>query len=316
MRNYHCFFVWLLITISVLGCGDDSTVHPNMEPIENITQVEASPLPGKIAFASNRDGDFEIYTINADGSSLVQLTANKGRDFPSSWSPDGQKLAFTSDRAGNYDIYVVEVGDSNSTRQLTHNLAADAAPLWSPYGERIAFTSMRDGDSEIFVMNVDGENLIQLTHNDVNDLASSWSPDGQRIAFARYPKSVFDPDSEVFVMDADGKNVMQLTNNETYDFNPMWSPNGEEIVFSSKNQDNWNIFLMTTNGTDVRQLTFNNISANPCWSPDGQFLIFSLGSKNPYLKSEIHVMDANGNSRRVVIDWPGSDEGYPRWGNL
>ena len=114
MREFRLLVVWVLAALT-LGCGDDPVVNPDMAPDGNI------PLPGRIAFFSDRDGDVEIYMINADGTSLIRLTESKGFDVPSTWSPDGRKLAFVSDRSGSYNIYVMSVDGSKSAVQLTHD---------------------------------------------------------------------------------------------------------------------------------------------------------------------------------------------------
>src|SRR6266542_3810724 len=67
---------------------------------------------GKIAFASNRDGNWEIYAMNADGSGQTDLTNNLANDTQPAWSADGQKLDFTSDRDGNEEIYVMNTDGS------------------------------------------------------------------------------------------------------------------------------------------------------------------------------------------------------------
>src|SRR4051794_4620237 len=83
---------------------------------------------GKIAFSSNRDGDYEVYVMNADGASVSQLTHNSAGDFQPAWSPDGAKIAFTSDRdPGNPDcdgdfipcnteIYLMNADGTGQTR--------------------------------------------------------------------------------------------------------------------------------------------------------------------------------------------------------
>ena len=112
----------------------------------------AGPPPpsgtSKIAFSSDRDGNFEIYVMSPDGSDVTRLTTNSARDFGPSWSPDGSKIAFWSDRDGNSDIYVMNADGSEQTR-LTDNSASDQEPAWSPDGRRIAFVSSRDGFTAI-----------------------------------------------------------------------------------------------------------------------------------------------------------------------
>ncbi len=116
-----------------------------------------SPDGSMIAFSSDRDGDNEIYVLNARPRvvqfSPVQLTDNSDDDRDPSWSPDNSMIAFTSGRDGDYEIYVMSF-DGSGVIQLTDNSDDDRLPAWSPDGSRIAFHSDRDGDNEIYVMNV------------------------------------------------------------------------------------------------------------------------------------------------------------------
>ena len=123
-----------------------------------------------IAFTSDRDGDYEIFVMNADGSEVRQLTDNDDDDGLPAWSPDGKRIAFTSDRGDKFEIFVMN-SDGTEVRQLTDNDDSDWSPSWSPDGKRIAFTSDRYGDWEIFVMNADGSNVVSLGQQGV---VSSW----------------------------------------------------------------------------------------------------------------------------------------------
>ena len=72
-----------------------------------------SPDGQRIAFMSDRDGNDELYVMDADGSNPTRLTQDAGRDWYSAWSPDGQRLAFVSDRDGNAEIYVIAADGSS-----------------------------------------------------------------------------------------------------------------------------------------------------------------------------------------------------------
>src|SRR5215216_6131570 len=187
-------------------------------------------LPGPnehIAFYSERDGNQEIYTMNAgNGSNQTRLTSVNANDSDPSWSPDHTKIAFESDRDGNSNIYVMNADGSGLTR-LTDNLADDSNPSWSPDGTKIAFNTNRDSteegniaNHEIYVMNAaDGSNPIRLTNNHAWDSVSRWSPDGTNIAFA----SIKDGNPEIYVMNAaDGSRQIRLTNNTAADGEPDW----------------------------------------------------------------------------------------------
>jgi Tol biopolymer transport system component len=83
-----------------------------------------------IAFTSTRDGNYEIYKMNEDGSKQTNLTNNGATDDQAAVSPDGTKIAFTTDRSGNEDIYKMN-RDGSSPVQLTNNAADDFNADWA-----------------------------------------------------------------------------------------------------------------------------------------------------------------------------------------
>ena len=122
------------------------------------TRGTTSTLPGRphgpyIVFSSDRDGNYDIYVMETDGTYLYRLTDHPSADRGAAWAPDGRHIAFHSDRDdGDWDLYVMEV-DGTNPRRLTHHRGMDMFPAWSPDGGRIAFSSDRDGDnSRIYVM--------------------------------------------------------------------------------------------------------------------------------------------------------------------
>ena len=176
----------------------------------------------QIAFMSNRDGNWEIYVMDAEGNQR-RLTNNRDNDYTPSWSPDGKRIVFRSDRDGNWEIYVMDADGGNQQR-LTNNPGRDWSPSWSPDGKRIAFTSDRDGrfNYEIYVIDANGGNLQNLTNNPGEDRSPSWSPDGERIVFSAgrdgHVENKFGITLEIYVMDADGGNQQRLTENRNNDW--------------------------------------------------------------------------------------------------
>ncbi|MCJ7628798.1 MAG: hypothetical protein MUO50_10480 [Longimicrobiales bacterium] len=75
-----------------------------------------SPDGSKIAFVSDRNGNFEIYVMNADGSNQTRLTFTSASELQPSWSPDGTKIVFSTDRDGRQETYIMNTDGSNQTR--------------------------------------------------------------------------------------------------------------------------------------------------------------------------------------------------------
>lgn len=93
--------------------------------------ARVSPDGKTIAFGSNREGNYEIYTISADnGGDERRLTTNNATDDSPTWSADGTKLAFSSDRDGDFEIYTMDLS-GNNVSQITNNAAQDRWPLWA-----------------------------------------------------------------------------------------------------------------------------------------------------------------------------------------
>lgn len=214
-------------------------------------------------------------------------------------------IAFDSDRDGNREVYIMGPDGSNPVN-LSNNPADDFDPSMSPDGSQIAFVSNRENDSEggqfIYIMNSDGSNMRQLTlENDSN--FPDWSNDGRVITYTH--------EGDIFIIKADGSGEsINLTNSPEEDVQSVISPDGSQIAWLSGGDQNWNIFLMNTDGSDVRQLTHDGKVYDTVWTIDGRLFTHwdnqEVGCMNC-------VMDADGSN---VIDAGGKgtiQEYLPFW---
>jgi Tol biopolymer transport system component len=214
---------------------------------------EWAPDGGALTFASDRDGNREIYIMDLTGdSSPANLTRHKAPDWQPAWSPDGTRVAFSSHRDENWEIYLVNI-DGTGLVRLTEHPENDFSPTWSPDG-RVLFVSRRHGDADLFVMDLDRRELAQLTKSELDEYDPAWSPDGRWIAFVTQMGN----QSDIFVMRADGADPVNLTDSMyANDFQPTWTADSEELVFVSYTaaRGTHDLFRMRRDGSGVIQLT-------------------------------------------------------------
>jgi TolB protein len=197
--------------------------------------VAWSPGGKKIAFRTNRDGNDEIYVIDADdqdgNGDPINLTNHPAADQQPVFSPDGSKIAFASNRGGNFSIYEMNADGSGAPTKLTTDPAPAAWPEYSPDGTRLAFGSARLGtDIDIWVMNAAPEGPLNVATNltdamPTNERWPAWSPDRQKIAFWSGIGNGLGSDADIYVINADGSGApANVSNTQLGAAWPDWGP--------------------------------------------------------------------------------------------
>ena len=250
---------------------------------------------GRIAFVSDRDGNFEIYTMNPDGSEQTRLTTSEGIERNPSWSPEGRRIAY--DRHS----YIYVLADDGSYDVRIDNCFYDSQPSWSPDGTRHVLYRQFGKTPYLLTRDVDGTDEDRLEGPAVTIGAPEWSPDGISIALENQVFGIDDKSySGIWVMDADGSNAHEVTDSTNNDQDPSWHPSSERIVFASDRDGQLEIYSIGVDGNDLVRLTNNQASDfDPAWSPDGTEIAFISNRSGGH---EVWVMNADGTNVRRLTD--------------
>jgi TolB protein len=231
------------------------------------------PLGHKLAVASFRTGDTEIFLVDPDTGDARNLTRSPSSSerYPS-FSPDGSKVAFNSNRDGTHNLYVIDADGSN-LRQLTREKRGVEAGMqsWTADGRWIYFGLFGKGEPRMCRLAPDGSQFKEVGKG----IDPAVSPDGKTIAFAR----VLSDGHHLLVMRADGSNVRQLTKkgNEFAGVHCTWAPDGKMIFYADKVGDALEIFSIQPDGRNARQLTrLGKAATTPAVSPDMKWISFRV----------------------------------------
>ena len=264
---------------------------------------------GRIVFTSDRTGNFEIFSMNPDGSGVTQLTDDPDEDREPVWSPAGTRIVFVSyghDAKGTSgDVFVMNA-DGTGVTNLTSSSGLDDEPVWSPDGTRIAWRSNRTSDAEVFIMNADGTGVTQLTDRSGVDDEPTWSPDGERIGYRRCT-----PSCHLYTVGLDGLDPTEVKTS-SYGDDPAWSPDATRLAYRGNGIGNEpDIMVVGADSSDQTNLSNDEDSdVDPAWSPDGTMIAYVRqpnGIPERTGNGEIWLMKADGSSQVNLTNDPGFD---------
>jgi len=278
---------------------------------------------GRIAFVANRNGSWQLYTMNPDGSDIKQLTDLPATDldgwFPV-FSPDGKRIVFsrdTPDAPFSSDLYVINADGTNLTR-ITFDQVSFVAH-WSPDGTRLIFAKfLPNGKPVIATMRADGTGKkIYLTHDVWGKFWPIYTPSGDQVVFFSATGGLI---SAVWRMNSHGLDKKRLTAPAFEGFAYDVSPDGEHIVLNNHQSTPRPsaIFVMNMDGTNLKPLTKPR-NGQASYSPDGSKIVFTSDRGRAAGAYEIYTMNQDGTGVKQItngltVACPDGNCATPTWG--
>jgi TolB protein len=242
-------------------------------------------------------------------------------------SPDGRQLVVSErTRRGSPDdrtALAVWNTDGTNPRRVFRADGSAMSPQWSFDGRWIAFGAgnfflARTRPAQIMIVKPDGSEARTLTTGPGNAGFPSWSPDATQIVYRFWSDTAA---GGLRILNVADGTVRTLTTG--YDNFPSWSPKGDRIVFSRFANDEFHIYSVAPDGSQLTQLTHAaGDDSHPAWSADGEYILFSssrFGFKDEAVHSdipqpygELFIMKADGSEQQALTDnrW---EEGTPAW---
>jgi Tol biopolymer transport system component len=245
-----------------------------------------SPDGTRIAFKSNRahysgnapeqgKADYDLYTMNADGSDVRRLTTDAANEHDPSWAPDGKSIVYSSDKDSRGDLYRLWLANGRVERLTRHFVGRAIMPTVSPDGSRVAFAAqtMRAGQFWLFQVHI-----LDLASKAATPLAGNggacwpaWMPDSSGLAFVRLDQ---EPSALATQKLQGGAAAQSLVKDaKLWSYYPDWSPDGRQVAFSVSpahhDGEDWDLALVDASqpGKFVKLTTGAGNDRLPDWKP-------------------------------------------------
>jgi len=268
------------------GGAGRARIHKFADDIVETLTGNPGIASSKIAFVASRTGKKEIYTCDADGSNLVQLTHDGSIAVSPNLSADGRSLLYTGYQSGYADVYRIELGSGSRSRIMKYP-GTNSGATFSPNGGSIAVTLSKDGNPELYVTGSGGGGARRLTRTPGVESSPTWSPDGNEIIYSSDDGGT----PQLYRIASGGGTPQRLATGFSYNTEPQWSPDGKKVVFNTRSGGSFTVAVLDLAAGGVRTL---GEGEDPVWGADSRHILCAGGGS-------LILLDTQTSTRTTLI---------------
>jgi TolB protein len=255
---------------------------------------------GRIAFVATRSGRKEIYTADADGSNVQQLTNDNSISVDPSLSPDGRRLVYTGYKSGYADVYLINLG-SGARERIIKYPGTNSGAAFSPDGGRLAVTLSKDGNPELYVTSAGGGGARRLTHTRGVESSPTWSPNGDEIIYSSDDRG----GPQLYRISASGGTGQLIPTGRGYCTEPNWSPDGKKVAFNVREGGTFQVAVLDLGSGSTRVVSSGGDAGRPVWAADSRHILYPQSGA-------LYLLDAQTGRKVKVLDGLGKIS-EPTW---
>lgn len=254
-----------------------------------------------IVFESNRNGHWQIYTMDINGNHQKRLFNSEANDRRPTWHPSKNTILFESDRSGISEIYTYNLSTRVMSKIAIPLKGNKSFAQFAPNGTELVFNyKLNDNNFNIYIISVKGKRLKTAIKNGHKNLYPHYSPRGDAIVYfsRKHTKNKYD---EIYAYNIIAKEEERLTNWPQHNFCPNWSHNGRRIAYVTSMEGNEpEIYIMNKDGKSKLRITYNNNGDTlPSWSPKDINLLITGFRNGSYQICKILLKEPLGASPKL-----------------
>jgi len=259
-----------------------------LEATGRFTDLNFSGNGQHLTFASEIEGQSDIYIIGLRETKATQITISKFLERNPVWSPDVKKVAYQKDSSNISSIWVYDF-DRKTHKRISPTKENAFGPSWAPNNQTLAFSTDTYGSVDVIVKEFNSPKSRRLTAAEGDEFSFGFHPRGQYVGY--YNRNANEQD--LFAVAFTGKEAIPITQSLALEHQPVWCHNGARILFYAEDNGMRKIQTADFPYGELNSVAEASSNMQPIISPDGRWVIYEDNTKS---KSDLYIAEV-GNKK-------------------